>query len=223
MLLSVLAAACLPALLLAETVRLRSGREIEIIDGVIAEKLAQELYTEGEQLLKKGQLDLAAEHWQWIAEKGAGGVAIRARSAREGLKRIEYGSFVLLKNGLVYRGKVTARLRSDLLGMEGKEEISLSQVEEIVAEYHPGYSHVSKTFYPLTVLEIKLRGQKIQGSRITGEIEFTVESADGATHRAWLGKEYEILRPSDLARELEAITASRIIKVSIYPELKRME
>ncbi len=121
------------------------------------------------------------------------------------------------------KGKIRADLRADLLGLEGKEEIPLWRLEEIVAEYHPGYSQVSKTLYPLTLLEIKFRAGELKASRITSQIEFVVEAADGSVVKALLGKEYEVLRTGDLGGQLQAMTTERITKVVIYPDLKRPE
>jgi len=210
-------------LLFGETVTLRSGKEVEIIDGQLPEKVAAELYREAEDLLKKGRLDLAGDYWQLIVERAKGGAITRARAAQEKIGKVEYGSFVVLGNGKILRGKVRAFLRADLLGLEGKEEIALWRLEEIVAEYHPGYSQVSKTFYPLTLLEIKFRDGELKAARITGEVEFMVEGADGAVVRALLGKEYEVLRDGDLGGQLQAMTTERITKVLIYPDLKRAE
>ena len=110
-----------------------------------------------------------------------------------------------------------------LLGLEGREELPIWRVEEIVAEYHPGYSFVSKTFYPLTLLEIKFRGSELKSARITGEVEFVVHTADGRVKRGLLGKEYQVLNPDDLIGQLSAMTADRISKVVIYPDIKRAE
>ena len=114
-------------------------------------------------------------------------------------------------------------MRADLLGLEGKEEISIWQLDEIVAEYHPGFSQVSKTYYPLTLLEIRFRGQKMKGSRISREIEFAVEAEDGSVTKALLGKDYEILRPQNVGEQMEALTADRILKVIIYPDIRKPE
>ncbi|MBI4487592.1 MAG: hypothetical protein HY694_00780 [Deltaproteobacteria bacterium] len=208
---------------MAETVRLKSGREVEIIDGKIAEEVAGELYREAEGLLKKGRLDLASEYWQLLVEKGRGSAVSQAKATQEKIRKIEYESLILLRNGNVFRGRISVDLRTDLLGLEGKGAIPLWQLEEIVAEYHPGYSQVSKTFYPLTVLEIRFRGGELKTARITREIEFLVEGVDGSVARAVLGKEYEILRSTDLARQLDGMVNDRITKIVIYPGLERPE
>lgn len=210
-------------LLFGETVTLRSGKEVEIIDGQVPEKVAAELYRETEGLLKRGRLDLASDYWRLIVERAKGSVVTRARASLEKIAQAEYGSFVVLGNGEILKGKIKAFLRADLLGLEGKEEIPLWRLEEIVAEYHPGYSQVSKTFYPLTLLEIKFRAGELKASRITGEVEFMVEGADGSVVRALLGKEYEVLRTEDLGGQIQAMTTERITKVVIYPDLKRPE
>ncbi|MFQ5849880.1 MAG: hypothetical protein ACE5JU_04740 [Candidatus Binatia bacterium] len=209
-----------PSPLLGETVRLRSGRVVEIIDGQVPKKAAEEIYHEAEGLMRTGRLDLARDNWQLILDRGQGHIVSQARAAQEKARRIEYGSLVILRNGEVLRGKVRAHLRTDLLGLEGKKEIPIWQVEEIAAEYHPGYSRVTRTFYPLTILEIKLRNRGIQTSRITREIEFTIETKDGLVRKAVLGKAYELLRPGDLGRRIETVTEDRIIRVSVYPDLK---
>lgn len=207
----------------AETVVLRSGKAVEIIDGALPETAAEEVQREASDWLKKGRLDYALETWQLLAEKGKGAAAARAVSAQERIPKIEYGSSVILKNGKLITGKVKANLRSDLLGLEGKEEIPIWQIEEIIAEYHPGYSQVSKTYYPLILLEIKLRGQQLKTSRITQEVTFVVEGGDGSVTKAILGKEYEVLRPQDLGGQMETLTADRILKVVIYPEIRKFE
>lgn len=209
--------------LLGETIRLRSGKEVEIIDGQLPEKGAAELEREADGWLKKGRLDFAGDYWQLIVDRAKGAVVTRARAAQERVRKAEYGSFVILGNGSMLKGKIRADLRADLLGLEGKEEIPLWRLEEIVAEYHPGYSQVSKTFYPLTLLEIKFRAGELKASRITSQIEFVVEAADGSVVKALLGREYEVLRTGDLGGQLQAMTTERITKVVIYPDLKRPE
>jgi len=204
-----------------ETVKLKSGREVQLVDGEVPEKVAEEIYRAAEQLLKHGRIDLAGEYWQLIVDKTKGGIVSRAIAAQEKRKKIEYGSFVVLKSAKVLRGKVNAHIRAHLLGLEGNEEIPLWQVEEIVAEYHPEYSFVSESFYPLTKLRIKLRAQERRASRITGEVEFVVEAADGSTTKTLLGKEYVLLRPKDASHQLETMIADRIVRVVIYPDLGR--
>lgn len=209
--------------LAAETVLLRSGKEVEIIDGALPETAAEEALREASDWLKKGRLDYARETWRLLVEKGKGAAAARAASAQEKLPKIEHSSNVILKNGKIITGKVKANLRTDLLGLEGKEEIPIWQIEEIIAEYHPGYSQVSKTYYPLILLEIKLRGQQLKSSRITQEVTFVVEGGDGSVTKAILGKEYEVLHPQDLGGQMETLTADRILKVVIYPEIRKFE
>lgn len=209
---------------MGETLRLKSGREVEIIDGRIPHKVAEDLFREASEQLKMGRLEFAGEYWELIADKMRGlPLAARAAEARAKIPKIEYSSLILLKNGKTVKGKVKAHLRADLLGLEGKEEIFLWQLEEIVAEYHPGYSWVSKSYYPLTLLEIKFRGGERKTSRTMAEIEFEVEGADGSVAKMVLGNRFEILRPHDLGGQLDEKTHDRIIKVVIYPEIKRLE
>src|SRR5574341_1394062 len=155
--------------LAAETVRLRSGKEVEIIDGALTAKGAEEVLSEASDWLKKGRLDYAREYWKLLAEKGRGAPASRARAEQARLHNIEYKSFILLRGGRNLTGKIKADLRMDLLGLEGQQEVPIWTIEEIIAEYHPGVSQVSKTYYPLTLLEIKFRGQKLKSSRIARE------------------------------------------------------
>ncbi|MBI4522571.1 MAG: hypothetical protein HY695_02025 [Deltaproteobacteria bacterium] len=209
--------------LMAETVVLRSGKQVEIIDGAVPNKIAEEVLREASEWLKKGRLDYAGEYWQLLAEKAKGAPASRARAERKRIAPIEFGSFVLLRNNKTLKGRLKANLRADLLGLEGKEEIPVWQIEEIVAEYHPGFSQVSKTFYPLTLLEIKFRGKKLKSSRLGAEIEFTIEKGDGSTDTARLGKDYEILRPSDLGGQIDALTLDRIMKIVVFPALKQID
>lgn len=206
--------------LMGETVRLKSGRKVELIDGKLQKKVAEEIYREAEGLMKKGRLDLTSDYLQLILNRAKGRVVSQARAAQEKARKIEYGSFVVLRNSEVRKGKVQAHLRADLLGLEGKDKIPLWDIEEIVAEYHVGFSRVTKTFYPMTILEIKSRNRGIQTSRITGEIEFVVKKEDGSVVKEVLGKAYELLRDRDLARQIDAMTEDRIIKVVIYPDLR---
>ena len=206
--------------LAAETVLLRSGKEVEIIDGALAAKGTEEVLREASDWLKKGRLDYAREYWKLLTEKGKGAPAARAKAAQEKLRNIEYKSFIILKDGKILTGKIKADdLRTDLLGLEEKQEVPIWALEEVVAEYHAGYSRVTKTFYPLTVLEIKFRGLSLKTSRITQELEFIVEAENGATTRAILGKNYEILRPEKLDNQLDALTEGRILKIVVYPNL----
>lgn len=202
---------------------LRSGREVEIIDGALHPKAAETVLREASDWLKKGRLDYAREYWKLLIEKAKDAPAARAKAAEERVRNAEYESFIILRKGKTFTGKVTANLRHDLLGLEGKEAIPIWQVEEITAEYHPGLSQVSKTYYPLTLLEIKLRGHKLQTVRINREIEFSVETADGSVNKTILGKSYEILRPEDLSGQIEAATSDRIVKVVIYPSIRTPE
>jgi len=206
-----------------ETVRLRSGKEFQIVDGKVSEKDTAEIFHEAEEMLRGGMLAIAGEYWQLVIDRGRGALVANAKSAQEKLPGIERGSFLRLWGGEVLKGKIEANLRADLLGLEGKEEIPIWRVQEIVAEYHAGYSFVSKSFYPLTLLEIKLRGSELKSARITGEVEFIVHTANGQTKRAVLGMEYQVLRPDDLVGQLSTITADRISKVVIYPDIKGME
>lgn len=208
---------------MAETVTLRSGKEFEIIDGALPERAAEELLREASDWLKKGRLDFAREYWQLLAEKGKGSAVARAKAAQERMRKAEYTSFVVLRSGKIVTGKLKAHLRSDLLGLEGKEEILLWQIEEIIAEYHPGYSWVSKSYYPLTLLEIKFRAGERRTSRTTAEIEFEVEGEDGSLSRMVLGNSFEIMRPQDLGGQIEAKTNDRIMKVVMYPDIKRLD
>ena len=206
-----------------ETLRLTSGREVEIIDGQIPAKVAEDLVREAASMQEKGQIELASEHWHLLAEKTKGPLAARAAAAKQRLAKIAHSSIIVLRNGKIASGKIQANLRADLLGLEGKEHIPLWQLEEIVAEYHPGYSSVSKTYYPLTLLEIKFRSGERRAARTMAEIEFAVQGVDGSLRRMVLGHSYEILRPRDLGEQIHAKTQDRIIKIVIYPELKKSE
>jgi len=205
--------------LAAETVLLRSGKEVEIIDGALTAKGAEDVLREATDWLNKGRLDYAREYWKLLTEKGKGAPAARAKAAQEKLRNMEYKSFIMLKDGRTLTGRIKSDLRTDLLGLEDKLEVPIWALEEIVAEYQPGYSRVTKTFYPLTLLEIKFRGQKLKTSRITQELAFTIEEEKGPVTRAILGKEYEILRPNDLGEQIETLTNGRILKIVIYPNL----
>jgi len=206
-----------------ETLVLRSGKEVELIDGALTPKAAEVVSREASGWLKKGRLDYARENWKLLIERARGGAASHAQVAQKRVQNAEYESFVILRNGKTLTGKVTANLRHDLLGLEGKEAIPVWQVEEIGAEYHPGLSQVSKTYYPLTLLEVKLREHKLQTTRINREIEFLVESTDGSVKKAILGKSYEILRPEELSGQIENATKDRIIKIVIYPSIRMPE
>lgn len=207
----------------AETIVLRSGTTVEIIDGNLTSKGSEEVLREASDWLKKGRIDYAREYWKLLIAKGKGALVTRAKASQERLQNIEYESFIILGSRKTLKGKVNANLRSDWLGLEGKEEIPIWQVEEIAAEYHPGLSQVSKTFYPLTLLEIKFRGKKLQAAKSTAEIEFVIETANGSVEKAILGKVYQLLRPEDLDKQIDAATRDRIIKVVIYPGLMAPE
>ena len=205
--------------LAAETVRLRSGKEVEIVDGALAGNGSEEVLHEASDWLKKGRLDYAREYWKLLAEKGKGTPVSRAKAEQERLRNIEYKSFIVMRDGKTLTGKIKADLRTDLLGLEGQQEVPVWAIEEVIAEYHPGYSRVTKTYYPLTLLEIKFRGQELKAARISRELEFTIEEEKGAATRAILGKDYEILRPNNLGEQIETLTSGRIHKIVIYPNL----
>lgn len=205
--------------LAAETVRLKSGIEVEIIDGALTAKGADDVLREASDWLKKGRLDYAREYWTLLTEKAKGTPASRAKAEQARLHNIEYKSFILLRGGKTLTGKIKADLRTDLLGLEGQQEVPIWAIEEIVAEYHPGVSQVSKTYYPLTLLEIKFRAQELKASRIARELEFTIETENGHATKAILGKDYEILRPNNLGEQIDTLTNGRILKIVIYPNL----
>ena len=222
-LLLAVAISCHATDLRAETVVLRSGKQVEIIDGALTAKGAEEVLREASDWLKRGRVDYAREYWRLLSDKAQGLPAKRAKAAQEKLTGIEYRSFIMLINGKLLTGNVKAELRTDLLGLEGKQEIPVWEIEEIIAEYHSGYSRITRTFYPLTILEIKLRGRTLQTARMMQEVEFVVEDEKGSITRAILGKEYEILRPENLREQIDALTENRVLKVVIYPNVARQD
>ena len=207
--------------LCAETVQLGRGREVEIIDGKVPQQMAEELFHAAADLIKKGNIETARDYWKLLVEKGPGDMPARVRTAQARIAEIERQSFVVLRDGSVVKGKISTALRTDLLGFEGKDDIPSALIKEISAEYHPGYSRVSRTFYPLTLLEVIFRSGEVKHSRITGQIELSVETDGSALKKVVLGKDYEILRPDNLARQIEAMTSDRVIKIVIYPNLDR--
>jgi hypothetical protein len=63
---------------MAETLVLRSGKQLEIIDGALTAKGAEEVLEEAANWLKKGRLDYAREYWRLLTEKSKGMPAARA-------------------------------------------------------------------------------------------------------------------------------------------------
>jgi len=212
--------ACQTAPLLGEKIRLKSGKEVEVLNGQIPEKSAHALYAEAQEFFQRGRLDLARDYCQFLIKNATGEVISLAKQTQEEVTEVEYSSRIHLGNGKILTGKVFANLRRHLLGLERKEEIPIWEVEEIDAEYQAGYSQVSKTFYPTIILEIKLEGEQLQTTRMIGEVEFMVEEKDGSVTPLILGSPYKLLKGENLSQTLQELSQDRIIKVVIYPSLR---
>lgn len=216
-----------------DLVRLKSGREV--VPSRLTPILTRELYEEAKGFLRKGKVDLALENCQLLNEYGKGEIVSQATSLIEMVKQAEYSSMVLLKNGQVYTGKVTAqlrpdylglqgqkvpsKLRTDYLGMEGQEEVAMGSLESLKADYMVGLSRISGFFYLTTMLEIRFRGGSTTGSTISKEIEVRIESKDGTAQTFILGHDYQMLKEPGLKAQVEDLTRNRVAKVLFYPLL----
>lgn len=216
-----------------DLIRLKSGREV--VPSRLTPILTRELYEEARSFLRKGKVDLALENCQLLKDYGKGEIVSQATSLTEMVKEAEYSSVVLLKNGRVYTGKVTAqllpdylglqgqkvppKLRTDYLGLEGQEEVPMGSLESLKAEYMVGLSRISGFFYLTTMLEIRFRGGSTTGSVISKEIEIRVESTDGTAQIFIMGHDYKMLKEPDLKAQVEDLTRNRVAKVLFYPLL----
>lgn len=197
--------------------------------------LMQELYEEAKGFLRRGKVDLALENCQFLKERAKGEVVSQAAALIEMVKEAEYSSVVLLKNGQVYTGKVTAqlrpdyvglqgqkvppKLRTDYLGLEGQDEVPPGSLESLRADYLVGLSRISGIFYLTTMLEIRFRGGGTNGSTISKELEIQVEAKDGVVQTFIIGHDYVMLKEPDLRGQMEDRTRDRVAKILFYPLL----
>lgn len=216
-----------------DLIRLKSGREVA--PSRLTPILTRELFEEAKGFLRKGKVDLGLENCQILKEYGKGEIVSQAISLIGMVNQAEYSSMVLLKNGQVYTGKVTAqlrpdylglqgqkvtsKLRTDYLGLEGQEEVPMGSLESLKADYMVGLSRISGFFYLTTLVEIRFRGGGSSGSTISKEIEIRVETKDGTSQTFIMGHDYMMLKEPDLKAQLEERTRNRVSKVLFYPLL----
>ena len=148
------------------------------------------------------------------------GLGDAAASLSRRIDEVERSSVVVLKNGRSLKGRLRARIRSDQLGLAGREEIPLWRIEKIEAEYVISYSLVTKTFYLLTLLDIRFRDQPPARTTITEEILLEVEADDGSVTVAPLGYPYELLRKDLMGDRIAEVVQDRIGEVIVCPALR---
>jgi hypothetical protein len=200
-------------------VRLSTGREVHLVEGRIRAADARALYREASEFLQAGRLEPVYEAAQLLTAKGEPVIADEARRLLASAEEIDFSSVVVLRSGAQITGRIRTPLRSDRLGLEGKEDIPFWKVERIEAEYLINYSAVSKTFYPYTLVEVRFRGGSSATGRLAAESELLLERRDGSLARLFLGLPFELLREGELARRVEQQSKERVGRVLVYSGL----
>jgi hypothetical protein len=154
-----------------------------------------------------------------VVEERAGGPLPKAAELRQRIRRVEYTSTVILRDGRRIEGRVLEPFRSDRLGLATKEEISPDLLRRISVEYHLGWSAVSLTFYPLTLVEAEFRDGRTMVGRFTHEVPIPVETPDGQVVEVILGRPYRLLRDEGLAKQLLEGDGDRVARILMYPIL----
>lgn len=202
-----------------DPIRLSTGREIYLVEGRIRPDDARALYQEASELLRVGRLEQVYEAARLLVAKGDSTVADEGRRLLASGEEVDFSSVVVLGNGARMTGRIKTPLRSDRLGLEGKEEIPFWKVERIEVEYLINYSAVSKTFYPYTLVEVRFRGGSSATGRLAAESELLLERRDGSVARLFLGLPFELLREGELARRVEQQSKERVGRVLVYSGL----
>lgn len=203
-----------------EILRLASGRELVLDRGRLRPGESGSLLQEAERFLMRGRLDLAEDNRRAVSDRGDPALADAAASLSRRIDEVERSSVVVLKNGRSLKGRLRAKIRSDQLGLPAREEIPLWRIEKIEAEYVISYSLVTKTFYLLTLLDIRFRGQPPAKTTITEEILLEVEADDGSVIAAPLGYPYELLRKELMGDRVAEVVQDRIGMVIVYSALQ---
>ena len=194
-------------------IRLKSGREVLVGEKRLETPFSRDLYREARRFLKEGRIDWVLENCHLLKEKGAEEVIAEADDLITKIRKAEYSSVVVLKNGQTYRGKVTAQLnpdylglqgqkvipqlRTDYLGLDGQEKVPFWSVRSIHAEYRAVLSRISGYYYLSTLLNIQFRGKGLViqqtshqessnplESTISKEILIQVEDQEGNLQKA---------------------------------------
>jgi hypothetical protein len=202
-----------------EVLRLQSGREVPLSDGTLRSGEAQTLLQEAEDFLKQGRLDLARDNCQAIRAKGNGVFVPEITSLLARIEEVERSSFVVLRNGQLYKGKLQGTLRSDHLGIQGRRDIPLWSIKRIEAEYFINYSQVTKTYYVLTLLEVQFRDASSARARITEEVVLQVEEEGGTVRKAVVGYPYVLLHKRGMSQKFPQMIQDRVSKIVVYPAL----
>ena len=200
-------------------VRLSSGREIPLVDGRIRPDDARGLYQEATEFLRAGRLEQVYEVARVLMASGDSAIATDASRLLASAEEIDFSSVIVLRSGARITGRIRTPLRSDRLGLEGKEDIPFWKVERIEAKYLINYSAVSKTSYPSTLIEVKFRGGSSATGRLADESELVIERRDGSLARLFLGLPFELLQEDELARRVEQQSKERVARVLVYSGL----
>ncbi|MFQ5872246.1 MAG: hypothetical protein ACE5JL_00390 [Dehalococcoidia bacterium] len=201
------------------TLRLQSGRELPLSGGRLRFEYAQTLLREAEDFLNQGRLDLARDNCQVLLAKGDATLAPEATSLMARIDEIERSSFVVLKNGQTFKGKLHVKLRSSQLGVGERREIPLWKIKRIEVDYLIKYSLVSRTNYVVTILDVQFRDAPPMRTRLTEEIIIKVAEEDGVVRRVVLGYPYELLRKEGMGKRFPQMIQDRVSKVVVYPVL----
>lgn len=171
-----------------------------------------------ESQIAEAQLELAQRMLE-VLDTRAGGPVPEAGELRMRIRQAEFSSVVILRDGQRIEGRLVNPFRADRLGLETKEEISPDLVRRISVEYHLGWSQVSQTFYPLTLVETEFRNGRTLIGRTTQETPVTVETRDGRLVKVMMGRAYQLFREERLAKQLVAGDGDRVARILIYPFL----
>ena len=233
-------------------IRLKSGREVLVGEKKLKPRLSQDLYQEAIRFFKEGRIELVLENCRLLEEEGAEEITKEASDLIEKIDEAEYSSIVVLEDGQTFKGKVTAqlnpdyiglhgqkvtpRLRTDYLGLEGQKEVPFWSMISLQAEYQAKLSNISGYYYLTTVLEIQFRGKpqkaqrtsrrgnggRVESSTISKEIWVHVDDREGNVRHFVMGHDYQMLKEEDLAGQVEELTRGRVKKIHFYPLLDEM-
>lgn len=201
-----------------EFLRFPDGVEVFAPDGRLHPHDATAALARVEAQIARGELGLARRMLDLVETRAREPVpetaALRAR-----IREVEFSSVVILRDGRRIKGRLVGPFRADRLGLETKREISPDQVRRISAEYHLGWSRVSRTFYPLTVIETEFKDGRTMLGRLTQETSVTLETRDGRLVKVMMGRPYRLLREDQLTKQLLEGDGDRVARILIYPVL----
>ncbi len=199
-------------------IRLPDGVEVVAPSGRLRPSDIAAALTRVESQITNGQLGLAKTMLKAIGP-GVKKPAAKAAAMRAKIRDVEFSSIVILRNGQKIEGRLLDPFRLDRLGLETKKEISPDLIRRISVEYHLGWSQVSKTFYPLTIVETEFRNGQMLIGRLAQEVLVRVETRDGRVVKVKMGVAYQLLREERLLKQLLDGSQDRVARILVYTTL----